>query len=152
MNELRKDANESGLLQTEIWEREINDNQIDHFGALLQNAETKRSKNNNDGTAACTCPHRTDRLSFVSRRSIFNQPRISEKCAACQAAEMEKQDYDMSEPDGKVSPAGEPIINRSLLPVTDKPIDTDDIDLKDDGLSYSKDDVTEIKMFTPTII
>ena len=65
---------------------------------------------------------------------------------------MEKQDYDMSEPDGKVSPAGEPIINRSLLPVTDKPIDTDDIDLKDDGLSYSKDDVTEIKMFTPTII
>lgn len=86
INELRKDVSETGLLQTELWDREINDNRIDHFDALLKNVESKRTGRNEDAA----CPHRTDRISFVSRRSIFNHPRVTEPCQACLAGDDEK--------------------------------------------------------------
>ena len=41
-----------------MWDREINDNQIDHFGALLSNAEAKRGLE----AQADDCFHRTDRI------------------------------------------------------------------------------------------
>ena len=64
----------------EIWDREIHDNQIDHFANLLSSAAAQRGKKDSMSSL-----HRPGRSSFVSRTSIFNQSRVLQPCVPCNA-------------------------------------------------------------------
>ena len=61
-----------------MWDAEINNQQFDHFGALQNFADGKRIAKD-----SIACPHRPDRESFVSRRSIFSKPRARQECLTC---------------------------------------------------------------------
>ena len=56
-----------------MWDAEMNDNRIDHFGELMRSVEKKREIKESIANLS-----RPERFSFVSRRSTFNQPRIKQ--------------------------------------------------------------------------
>ena len=112
----------------------MNDMQIDHFGALMKNAGKPLNPLNED---AQSYHQRTDRISFLSRRSIFNHPRVHDQYLPIHEGVPKDQDFEMTDPVAETSK---------------KPINAEDLDLKADDLSDSKEDATEVKIFAPTII
>ena len=56
-----------------MWDAEINDDRIDHFGELMRSVEKKRALKESIANIS-----RPERFSFVSRRSTFNHPRIKQ--------------------------------------------------------------------------
>ena len=59
-------------LQSELWDREMNDQGIDHFGELMRSANRNRGQDR-----LSVCRHEPDnRESFMSRRSLFSLQRM----------------------------------------------------------------------------
>ena len=119
----------------------MNDQNIDHFDNLLQNVEKGRAGKSfgQDST------HRRNRSSFVSRHSIFNQPRIQNYCV-----------------DGMFNKNGFNVARGTISPNVEEDQEVDDnmgskpqiscVD-KDELLkNEEEDDEIELKFFTPHII
>jgi hypothetical protein len=72
------------------WDNEMNDNQLDHFGKLMENARKPRKID-----SSIACPHRRpNRSSFVSRRSsIYDTSRLEQPCQACSSGGVDANGY-----------------------------------------------------------
>ena len=119
----------------------MNDQNIDHFDNLMQNVEKGRA-----GKSFGRDSTRRNRSSFVSRHSIFNQPRLESPCVDG----IFKNGLGYNVVSGKISPTGaedqEVEENMGSKPQISC-VDRDEL-LKGD----EEDDEMELKFFTPHII